>query len=363
MIKKISCIIHALGIGGMERVMSILLNDFAQRENVEVSLVLIGRNRNINYDLNKNIQIYKPQFEFENSKRHWLTIKTMFFIRDTIKKINPDSVLSFGEMWNNLTLLSLKGTNFPIYVSDRSQPNKNLGKLHNFLRNYLYPKAKGFIAQTTHAAEIAKRNNWNNHVTIIGNPIRNLDLPNIEKQNIVLTVGRLISTKNVDRLIDVFSKINDDDWQLQIIGGNAKHLDLLSQYKTQVSKLDKSEQIHLLGQQKNVEHYLAKSKIFAFMSTSEGFPNALGEAMAAGCACIAYDCLAGPSDMIDDEVNGFLIPVGDHELFQEKLKLLMQDQDLREKFGKNAREKMKLFEADIIADKFYNVLTENLSKN
>ncbi|WP_157983103.1 hypothetical protein [Psychroflexus aestuariivivens] len=45
--KKISCIIHALGIGGMERVMSILLNDFAQRENVEVSLVLIGRNRNI----------------------------------------------------------------------------------------------------------------------------------------------------------------------------------------------------------------------------------------------------------------------------------------------------------------------------
>lgn len=46
--------------------MSILLNDFAQRENVEVSLVLIGRNRNIDYDLNKNIRVFKPKFKFDN---------------------------------------------------------------------------------------------------------------------------------------------------------------------------------------------------------------------------------------------------------------------------------------------------------
>lgn len=63
---KITCIIHSLNIGGMERVMSILLNDFAQRENVEVSLVLIGRNRNIDYDLNKNIRVFKPKFKFDN---------------------------------------------------------------------------------------------------------------------------------------------------------------------------------------------------------------------------------------------------------------------------------------------------------
>lgn len=62
----------------------------------------------------------------------------MFFIRDTIKKINPDSVLSFGEMWNNLVLLSLKGTNFLVYISDRSQPNKNPGFLDNFFKEKLY---------------------------------------------------------------------------------------------------------------------------------------------------------------------------------------------------------------------------------
>jgi GalNAc-alpha-(1->4)-GalNAc-alpha-(1->3)-diNAcBac-PP-undecaprenol alpha-1,4-N-acetyl-D-galactosaminyltransferase len=341
----------------MERVMSILLNDFAERSNTEVSVLLIGRYRRVEFELNDKIQILKPSFEFDNAKRNTSTLKTLSFIRKTIKSIKPDVILSFGEMWNNLVLLSLSGLNYPVYISDRSQPNKNLGRLHNFLRNKLYPSAEGFIAQTTHAAKIAKKNKWNTKIIVIGNPIINLELSNVQKENVILTVGRLIPTKNVDRLIELFSTINNEDWQLQVIGGNAKQLDLLSEYKVQVKTLKKTKQIYLLGQQKNVEQYLAKSKIFAFMSTSEGFPNALGEAMAAGCACIAYDCLAGPSDMIEDGESGFLIPVGDEALFEEKLKVLMQDQELREKFGKKAKEKMKVFQADIIADNFFKTIT------
>jgi GalNAc-alpha-(1->4)-GalNAc-alpha-(1->3)-diNAcBac-PP-undecaprenol alpha-1,4-N-acetyl-D-galactosaminyltransferase len=80
--------------------------------------------------------------------------------------------------------------------------------------------------------------------------------------------------------------------------------------------------------------------------------------MAAGCACIAYDCIAGPSDIIDDGVNGFLIPEGDHELYKEKLKLLMEDKGLRERFGKAAREKMKQFDAEKITQRFLDFMLE-----
>jgi GalNAc-alpha-(1->4)-GalNAc-alpha-(1->3)-diNAcBac-PP-undecaprenol alpha-1,4-N-acetyl-D-galactosaminyltransferase len=245
--KKITCIIHSLSIGGMERVMSILLNDFAQREDTGVSVLLIGRYRSVEFDLDAKIKVYKPAFKFDDTKRNKSTFKTMRFIRKKVLELKPDSVLSFGELWNNLVLLSLKATGVPVFISDRSQPNKNLGRLHNFLRHKLYPSAEGFIAQTSHAAEIAQKNKWNKNITTIGNPIRNLKLPDVKKENMVLTVGRLIPTKHVDRLIQVFSNINKENWQLHVIGGNAKQLDLLSEYKDQVKTIGKTNKKQLLG--------------------------------------------------------------------------------------------------------------------
>jgi len=82
--------------------------------------------------------------------------------------------------------------------------------------------------------------------------------------------------------------------------------------------------------------------------------------MAAGCACIAYDCIAGPSDIIDDGLNGFLIPEGNHELFVQKLSSLIADQDLRLRFGVAAKEKMKQFEAGTISERFYSFITGSL---
>jgi GalNAc-alpha-(1->4)-GalNAc-alpha-(1->3)-diNAcBac-PP-undecaprenol alpha-1,4-N-acetyl-D-galactosaminyltransferase len=105
------------------------------------------------------------------------------------------------------------------------------------------------------------------------------------------------------------------------------------------------------------------TSVFAFTSTSEGFPNALGEAMAAGCACVAYDCVAGPSDMIDNGINGFLISIGDEKQYLKKLQLLMEDETTRIKFGKAAQEKMKQFEASTIADKFYNFITKGIENS
>ena len=86
---KIVCIIHSLGLGGMERVMAILLNSFAQRKGVEVSLLLIGRDRNVSFELVDNIQVYQPDFTFNPQQRNLSTMKTMRFIRKRVKEINP----------------------------------------------------------------------------------------------------------------------------------------------------------------------------------------------------------------------------------------------------------------------------------
>ena len=356
---KITCVIHSLSFGGMERVMANLINSFANREHVEVSLLLIGRFRNVEFEISDKINVYIPVFEYKPSSRFLSTLKTTCFIRKTIKEINPNTILSFGEFWNNLVLLSLKGLNYPVYISDRSQPNKNLGKIQNLLRDSLYPKAAGYIAQTEKAREIAHKNKWSKNTTIIGNPInQNSNLTASDKENIVLTVGRLIPTKHIDELIEIFKTVNNVNWKLVIVGGNAKNLNLLDKYKETVKKLGLEQNIKLVGTKSNVSDYYKKAKVFAFTSSSEGFPNVIGEAMSYGLPVIAYDCTAGPSDLINDEETGFLIEERDQKAYVEKLKTLMQDTDLRNKQSGAALEKIKDFDAEKIAQQFFTFITQ-----
>ena len=343
----------------MERVMASLLNSFAKRDNVEVTLLLIGKSPKIDFDISDNIEIFFPNFEFKSNQRFLSTLKTIKFIRKSIKKIQPDTILSFGEYWNNMVLMSLIGTKYPIYISDRSQPNKNLGKIQNFLRDKLYPKAAGYIAQTEKAREIAHKKKWSKNTTIIGNPInQNSNLTASDNENIVLTVGRLIPTKHIDELIEIFKTVNNVNWKLVIVGGNAKNLNLLDKYKETVKKLGLEQNIKLVGTKSNVSDYYKKAKVFAFTSSSEGFPNVIGEAMSYGLPVIAYDCTAGPSDLINDEETGFLIEERDQMAYVEKLKTLMKDTDLRNKQSSAALEKIKDFDAEKIAQQFFTFITQ-----
>ena len=171
---KICFVIHSLQAGGMERVMSELLNYFVAKSQYEVHLVLYGIKRDVFYEISNNIIIHRPGFQFDNSKRLWSTMKTIAFLRRKITTIHPITVLSFGELWNNMVLLSLLGTTIPVYVSDRAQPDKSMGKVHDLLRKKLYPKAKGVIVQTEKALGIFKKMYSHNNFKVIGNPIRQI---------------------------------------------------------------------------------------------------------------------------------------------------------------------------------------------
>jgi GalNAc-alpha-(1->4)-GalNAc-alpha-(1->3)-diNAcBac-PP-undecaprenol alpha-1,4-N-acetyl-D-galactosaminyltransferase len=357
--KRIAFLIPSLTYGGMERVMSLLLNKFSYK-NVELHLILYGKSREIKYSIPKSINIHRPSFSYSETNRFIFTLKTILYLRKEIKNIKPDSILSFGEYWNSLVLLSLLNLKYPIYISDRSQPNKDLGKIQNKLRNFLYPKATGYIAQTIKASEIAAKNKWNSNITVIGNPIKQNSIQDFgNRDNIILTVGRLIPTKHIDELIEIFRIVNAKDWKLVIVGGNSKKLNLLEEYTVLVQKLGLNGRIELIGATSNVEEYYKKAKIFAFTSISEGFPNVIGEAMSFGLPVIAYDCIAGPSDLIQEGETGFLIKEKDKESYVEKLKLLIRNSDLRSMQGTKALENIVNFDADHIAEKVFTFITNN----
>lgn len=340
--------------------MSELINFFSSTGKYEIHLVLYGLKREIFYDIDNKIIIHKPLFHFNNKFRFYNTLKTLFFLRKKIKEIKPLTVLSFGELWNSFVLLSTLGLKFPIYVSDRCNPEKKLSFIQENLRKYLYRTAAGVIVQTKKAENIYKRMIKNKNIIAIGNPIREInDRADIIKENIVLTIGRLIETKHHEQLIKMFINAAPSDWKLMIVGDDAQKQNVRAKLESLIKELNAEERIFLTGTRKDVDELYLKSKIFAFTSSSEGFPNVIGEAQAAGLPVIAYDCVAGPSELIENGVNGFLIPLFDTKEFEEKLKLLIKDKHLRNRMGMIGRETIKKYSVKNISREFENFILRN----
>jgi glycosyltransferase involved in cell wall biosynthesis len=355
--KKLCLVIPSLQAGGMERVMSELAEYFASKECVEVFMVLYGSTREQFYKVPGSVIIHKPAFRFNNNLRFFYTVKTLLYLRKIIKKINPYSVLSFGEYWNSLVLISLLGTGLRIYVSDRCQPDKRLGKGHDFLRKMLYPGASGIIAQTGKAKEIYSLQNLNRNIHVIGNPVRPIPVNgDIKREKIVLSVGRLIKTKNHDKLMEIFLKISKPEWKLVIVGYDHLGQNISDRLNRIISENNAKDRILLEGKQADVETYYLKSSIFAFTSESEGFPNVIGEAMSAGLPVIAFDCVAGPSEMIRDNENGYLVPLFDYDKFRNRLEVLMENEKLRVRFGEQAREDIRKFSIEKIGEQYLDFM-------
>lgn len=348
----------------MERGMSELAFYFCSKPEYEVHLVLYGLTREIFYPIPQNIIVHKPDFEFDNTKRTWNTLKTLWFLRKKIKDIHPDTVLSFGELWNNFVLVSTLGLNIPVFVSDRCQPDKSLGKLHNLIRNRLYPKAAGVICQTQTAKEIYSKMFHHKNFVVIGNPIRSIEAnPEIQKENIILTVGRLIRSKHHDELIRIFAKINPVDWKLVIVGDDALKQKNKEKLEQLVRQLGMEGKIELVGKRTDVDDFYNRAKIFAFTSSSEGFPNVIGEAMSAGLPVIAYDCVAGPRDLVVNDKTGFLIDLHDTSTFKKALERLMKDEYLRSSYGQQGKLKIQKFSVQHIAHKFEKTILNARTAN
>lgn len=348
--RKIVLIIPSLKVGGMERVMSTLANFFCEMEGLEVHLILTGHQKKF-YSINEKIILHEPKFENENKLLY--SIKTLFFLRNHLKKINAFSLLSFGEKYNSFVLLASLGLNVKKYVSDRSKPDKNWGPFHNQLRRILYPSADGIISQTQYAKNFIFNSLKHGNVCVIPNPLSERKFQTYgNKKNIILTVGRLIKTKNIEFLVKTFSKIKHAGWELWIVGSGPEKVRLDSLIREK--KL--SNKIKMLGDQVDVGKFYMQAKIFAFASTSEGFPNVLLEAMETGLPCVSFDCIAGPSEVIQNNRNGFLIPLGDEDLYESKLEQLIKDTSLRQAMSHEALCSVKKFNINTIGPQYLNIL-------
>ncbi len=346
---KIILIIPTLLHGGAERVMSELANEWVKQTH-KVIFVLLSENKNKAYILDDRINII--ELGFKNSgkiKKIVSEVDTIFRLRAVLKNENPNFILSFMPKYNILTLLATLSLNINVYVSDRNNPKAKLPKFIELSRKILYKKSKGIIVQTTIAKGIMKKKLGHNNIEIIPNPVKYIELyPSIKREKIILNIGRMDLLKGQSYLLQIFSDLNLPDWTLVILGSG----ELLESLKKQAKELRISNQVIFQGNVSNIDEWLARSSIFASTSLSEGFPNALAEAMAAGLACVSFDCDTGPSELIENKKNGFLIPLKDIESFKESINYLVTNKSLRKKMGNEAIKIRTELKPEIISDKF-----------
>jgi glycosyltransferase involved in cell wall biosynthesis len=344
--KKICLVIASLISGGMERVMSQLAN-YLVRNGASVWMILMFRDERF-YSLDPDIHVIEPSFR----KRSNLSYAFFLFpfVRRKIRSIRPDTVLSFGERYNSYVLLATLGLPIPIYVSDRSSPHKSLSHFNLWMSKLLYKKAAGVIAQTSKAAELLSRRlkGAQANIRVIPNPLREIHRDFPPKKNQILALGRLVREKRYDRLLESISMLKDKSWTLVIVGdGYQRPL-----VESMIREFGVQDRVVLAGQQKEVDPYLEESKIYVLTSDIEGYPNALCEAMAHGLACISFDCVAGPSDIIEHGKNGILIEDGYTELFARELDLLIEDEDKRIKLGEEAEKIRDTLRGDRIFEQY-----------
>lgn len=348
--KHICIVTPGLKRGGMERVISELSNYMVNKE-YKITVISLLRSE-VGYHFDEKVEIIFPTYTYKSNLFN--KIKVLSYLFSHIKKVNPDVVLGFSEIFNPLTIIASKLNFKKVFVSDRSNPLRKQNFINRNFRKFTYPFADGIIAQTERAKQIFIKRKYNKNIKVIANPLKEINNNNFNADlKGIVHVGSLIKRKNQTELIRIFHQLNKEDWKLYLVGEGPER----STIESLIQELNLGSQVFLVGEVDDVDTWLGKGSIFSFVSLAEGFPNALSEAMAFPLASIAYDCPTGIKELINDGENGFIVPLQDFEVYKTKLGRLIENEDLRLKIMKNSILIREKYTIQNIGDDFLTFIT------
>lgn len=377
---KVLLVIYSLPSGGAERVMSVMANYWTER-NWDVTLLTIENKAGDFYELNPaiqriNLDLGEDAHSFlDGLKNNYHHIKA---IRKVYKQQQPECIISFMDTTNILAILAATGINIPVIVSERINPNSiSNGAVWDKLRSWAYPHTSSLVVQTEDIADWGRAFVNQKKIDIIPNPvwINDHDLESDEADKNVLDVptsigddtflifamGRLDHQKGFDTLIKAFkgSNLAEQNAHLIILGEG----ELRPELEQLVLKQELNQNVHLPGRVAKPHPIIKNADIFVLSSRYEGFPNVLVEAMAIGCAVISTDCPSGPSVIIEDNVNGLLVPVDDVDRLADKMKDLFEDPAKRELLSQNAIKVRETYSIESVMGQWESVIERVCSEN
>lgn len=347
----------SMGGGGTERVISVLANNFCQR-NIKVTIMTIADDR-IAYDLDNRIEVLN--ISKATGGNFSARIKRITTMRRHFLQSKESGVIAMGTVASIFTLLALWGMKNPCVISERNDPNrlnhKPIRREMRWLRNFLYRHTKGIVFQTEDARNcfpVALRNKS----VVIPNPISNLisDVSINNKRNCtIISAGRLTEQKNHKLLINAFRKfyLSYPYYKLIIYGKG----ELETELRDYIDSIGMKQNIFMPGYSDNLYDQLKNGAMYVSCSNWEGISNSLMEALAFGIPTIATDCPMGGSRMlIRNGENGLLISMNDEDALINAMKKIAENPEFAEYLSHNAVDIRNELNEERISDMWIQVM-------
>ena len=367
--------------GGMERVMTLKANYFAENYNYDVTIIITdGKGKEPFYALSEKVKVINLDIGFEELWNQSFIRKSILYLKKQ-RLYKKRLTTCLMQLRPDITISMLRREiNFITSIHDGS---KKIGEIHinkahfrtfeenerNFIKNCFskywmhtligkLKKLDQFVVLTDN-----DKNAWNEleYVEVIPNPLSftsTTDNNNSYKR--IIAVGRYCHEKGYDHLLQAWASIQNQctEWRLDVYGdGDRRSYDKL----IDVLHIDRNR-CALNPATPEIQKEFERSSIAVCSSRFEGFGLVIIEAMACGVPVVSFDCPWGPRSIIRDGNDGILVENGNvNKLADATLKLIL-DNDLRKKMGKNAKANVQRFCIEAIAEKWKALFEEVTAK-
>jgi glycosyltransferase involved in cell wall biosynthesis len=341
--------------GGGERVAINLANWFVEKgyQVIVVSLA-VERLSNI-FSIDKRVQVKYLNIDFSKGFNIVNKICSVFILRRYFEKCDGQTILlGVGTYPSLLASLLPKHKDIRLIGCQHCSYNAlNLG--WRIAGRFFFHRLDTLVSLTDRDAPSWRT--FNKNTQVIPNAVSFYpEATALLRNKIILSIGRMDYNKGYDLLLDVFEKLTllNNEWILRIIGEGPLKKKIISRVESSSLK----DRIEILSPTNSIMEEYLQASVYLMTSRTEGLPMVLLEAKACGLPIISFNCETGPSEIINDSKDGYLIDCFNVDMMLKKVESLCSDQTKRKEFGANGREDIKRFFPESI-----NIKWETLFQN